>query len=122
LPDSAVPDVDTPGQEGRAGVPRGHEQAGVIGFAGISSRQVRRSIAVARTIQGTVRQGDLKLRRGQLAPRQLGQANYTYYGGPREWQKYRNCVITITTTQLSPTRLCGVMVHVRNLPRNCRAE
>ena len=145
VPDSAVPDVDEPGREGSADVPPGYEQMGVTGFAGISSRQVRRPIAVARTIQGTVCQGDLKLRRGQLAPRQLGQANFTYYGGPREWQKYRNCVITITTKQLSPTRLCAVMVHewghlrgklhvsdptqimnprvsARNTPRSCRPE
>jgi hypothetical protein len=145
VPDSAVPDVDEPGREGSADVPRGYEQTGVIGFAGISSREVRRPIAVARTIQGTVCHGDVKVRRGQLAPRQLGQANYTYYGGPRDWQTYRNCVITITTKQLSPTRLCAVMAHewghlrgkahvsdptqlmyprlnARNIPRSCRPE
>jgi hypothetical protein len=94
-----------------ADVPKG-ASGGVIGFRGLTQAQARRPIAVARAIQGTVCNGDVQIGRGKLShPNQLGQANWVYYGGPREWQQYRNCRITITNKKLSPSRLCGTMVH-----------
>ena len=92
-------------------VPKG-ASGKVVGFSGISQAQAKRPVAVAKAIQGTVCNNDVTVGRGQLSsPNQLGQANWVYYGGPHEWQKYRDCRITITTKKLSPSRLCGVMVH-----------